>query len=359
MLVHGYHRKRAMRSLRALLAVVVVAGTASALHVRGRAPSTSPVPANCAIAGPTRSAFPATGTWGVVNQQDFNVTSLPSSWYAFQGYYQGGSDSHDSLREPSMLAFPGSWMEFKNQVYSNGANGSDHTIADAGAGELYPETYDPATKSDEQGYDVASATWGFQWCTRFNGGPGFDTAFAFVPANGAWPPEIDFIEHGPRDGNTVTIHIHWKATTYNDGDHCDQDYPARNSQDCHATFPRIKLVVGRWNRYAVTWSAGRIGVWINGVQIRSLTITPRICTQRADRLGGFKDTGTETLCLPNGYANSDPSSALEPFLWDMQVNSYNGVTTYPGDQTDLAWFQALRLWKTTPPRERASVRRPR
>ncbi len=332
-----------MNPLRALFAVVVVAGATMVLPRGGLEPHSAPSTASCESAGPSRTAFPAPGSWDVVNQQDFNVQSLPSSWYPFQGYYDGGSNPHDSLREPSMLAFPGSWMEFKNEVYADGASGGYHTIADAGVGELYPETYDAATKSDEQGYDVASQTWGLQWCTRFNGGPGFDTAYAFVPTNGAWPPEIDFIEHGPRDGNTVTIHIHWKATSYNDGDHCDPNYPTTNSQNCHANFPQIKLVVGHWNDYAVTWSSSRIQVWINGHLIPSLTVTPRICTQRADRLGGYKDTGTETLCLPNGYANNDTSGSLEPFIWDMQVNSYNGTTTYAGDQTDLAWFKAQRL----------------
>jgi hypothetical protein len=329
-----------MRRLRALLAVAVVAGAATGLLQRGREFAAAAT-ANCETAGPARTGFPATGTWNVVNQQNFNVTAMPSSWYPFQGYYQG--NSHDSLREPSMLAFPGSWMQFKNQIYSNGANGSYHTIADAGVGELYPETYDAATGNYVQGYDVSTQTWGFQWCTRFNGGPGFDTAFAFVPTNGAWPPEIDFIEHGPKDGNTVTIHIHWKATSYNDGDHCDQNYPTSNSQNCHAKFPSIKLVVGHWNSYAVTWSSSRIGVWLDGHQIRSLTITPRTCTQRADWKNGFGDTGVESLCLPNGFENNQRTNPLEPFIWDMQVNSYNGTTTYAGDQTDLAWFEASRL----------------
>ena len=247
-----------MNPLRVLFAVAVVAAATMVLQHGGLDPRSAPGPstASCESAGPSRTAFPAPGSWSVVNQQVFDVQHLPSSWYPFQGYYDGGSNVHDSLREPSMLAFPGSWMEFKNQVYSDGPNGSYHTIADAGVGGL-PETYDAATSSDQQGYDDASETWGFQWCTRFNGGPGFDTAFAFVPTNGAWPPEIDFIEHGPRDGNTVTLHIHWKATKLtNDGDHCDQNDPTTNSQNSSCDFPQIKLVVGRWETdNAVTWSS--------------------------------------------------------------------------------------------------------
>ena len=71
-------------------------------------------------------------------------------------------------------------------------------------------------------------------------------------------------------------------------------------------------------------------------------MTPKICTRRADQPDGFGDTGTERLCMPNGFVDNNRANALEPYVWDMQVNSYNGVTHYSNDQTDLAWFQALR-----------------
>lgn len=321
---------------------IVVSGTC--IGVSGSALALSPVgaPRNCQSTGATVTAFPASGKWTAVNQQTFNVGKLPSEWYPFVGYYGGGGvEGHTSYREPSMLAFPGSWMEYRNEVYSDGSGGSYHTIADAGAGELYAETYNPSTGSYEEGYDVASQEWGFEWCARFNGGPGFDTAFAFVPVNGAWPPEIDFIEHAPTAGNTVTLHIHWKATQYNDGKYCDPNYPATNSQNCHANFPPISVTVRHWNSFAVTWSSHEIDVWINGERIKPLTVTPSICTRRADPRDGFGDRGTESLCMPNGYAGNVKSNGLEPFIWDMQVNSYNGTTTYRGDQTDLAWFKAL------------------
>ena len=150
----------------------------------------------------------------------------------------------DALRERGLLR-------------GGGTGGSHHTIADAGANEVYSETYNPATSSWEEGYDVDAHAWGFQWCARFNGGGGFDTAFAFVPTDGAWPPEIDFIEHGSRGGNTVTLHIHWRATQYNDGHYCDPHYPASNSENCHANFPSVAVIVGHWHSYAVTWSRER------------------------------------------------------------------------------------------------------
>ena len=83
-------------------------------------------------------------------------------------------------------------------------------------------------------------------------------------------------------------------------------------------------------------------MWIDGLRISSLTVTPKTCTRGADLAHGYKDTGIEHLCLPNGYVGNDTLNGLEPFEWDMQVNSYNGVRTYGGDQTDLAWFQSLR-----------------
>jgi hypothetical protein len=287
------------------------------------------------------SAFPARGQWGIVNQQTFDVGSLPAKWQAFSGHFDGAPGQHHySFREPSMLAFPGSWMEYRNAVHSNGAGGSYHTIADAGANDSYPETYDASTHSYFEGYDVGSHPWGFQWCARFNGGPGFDTAFVFVPTNGAWPPEIDFIEHLASFGNEVTLHIHWKATFYNDHHSCDPSYPTTNSENCHANFPSIRVTVGRWTTYAVTWSAGEIDVWIDGRPIRPLTVTPTICTRRADRAHDLGDPGVEHLCMPDGYVNNAKGAGLEPFVWDMQVTSY-GTTTYAGDQTDLAWIQAL------------------
>lgn len=336
----------------------MLCGAVVGVGVGGMAVQPASASANCQIAGATNTEFPASGKWIVANQQTFNVGSLPPRWDPFSGYFDGGAgQARHSYRESSMLAFPGSWMRYKNQIHSDndhsgstdsdrdtdgGTDGSYYTIADAGANEAYAETYNPSTRSYEQGYDVASHKWGFQWCARFNGGPGLDTAFAFVPTDGAWPPEIDFIEHGPRDGNTVTLHIHWRATRYNNGNYCDPNYPTTNSQNCHANFPRISVTVGHWNSYAVTWTSSEIDVWINGRRIKSLTVTPRICTQHADQVDGYGDTGSESLCLPNGHLDNNTTNALEPYVWDMQVNSYNGTNHSSSDQTDLAWFQALR-----------------
>ena len=346
------HRIRTIAVAATLLggATVGVSAGAAALQPPGGAGS-------CQTTGAARTGFPAPGKWTVVNQQAFNGSSLPANWDPFNGWFDGGNGQpHHSFREPSLLTFPGTWMRYQNHVYSDndhsGSNDSDsdgdagtdgafYTIADAGANTGYAETYDPAKGSYVQGYDVASHPWGFEWCARFNGGPGFDTAFAIVPTDGAWPPEIDLIEHGPRDGNTVQIHIHWKATRYNNGHTCDPKYPATNSQNCHANFPHLKLVVGHWHAYAVTWSSSEIAVWIDGRRINAFTITPRICTQRADQPDGYGDTGLESLCMPNGYVGNNPANALEPYAWDMQVNSYNGTTNYSTDQTDLAWFESL------------------
>ena len=324
-----------------LVAAAALVGSAVGVGARDHQDHSRAVVGTCQSVGVPRTSFPAPGQWSVVNRQTFDVASLPRDWYPFSGYYAGGT-GHDSYRDPSMLAFPGRWMEYENRVYSNGSGGSYRTIEDAGAGEAYPETYNPATSSNEPGYDVATHEWGFQWCARFNGGAGFDTAFAFVPTDGSWPPEIDFIEHLPQDGDTVTLHIHWRSTYYDDGHPCDPSYPTTNSENCHANFPEVKLAVGRWHAYAVTWSASAIELWIDGRPVTALTVTPQTCTRGADRSHGFHDTGVERLCLPNGYVGNDRSSALQPFEWDMQVNSYNGTTTYTGDQTDLAWFEALR-----------------
>jgi Glycosyl hydrolases family 16 len=326
-----------------LAATVLFCSIVVAVGTGGTAIRSAGAAVNCEAAGASSTEFPAAGRWEVVNEQTFNVSSLPAAWDAFSGWFDGiNGQARHSFREPSLLAFPGGWMRYENVVLATAANGGYDTIGDAGADETYAETYDPTTTSWQQGYDVASHEWGFQWCARFNGGGGFDTAFAFVPTDGAWPPEIDFIEHGPRAGNSVTLHIHWKATRYNDGHPCDPDYPATNSENCHANFPSVSLVVGHWNSYAVTWSAREIDVWIDGRRASSLTVTPRICTQRADQPDGYGDTGVEGLCLPNGYVGNATSSPLEPYVWDMQVNSYNGVTHYSSDQTDLAWFESLR-----------------
>ena len=274
-----------MHPLRLVFVGVVVLCSASAGLGSSSAPHrhATTVTPSCQSAGAAGTHFPAAGRWAVVDQQAFAVSQLPAQWYAFTGYFEGPNGPRHSYREPSMLGFPGSWLSFRNAVYDAGGDGF-HTIADAGTGELYRDTPAPQGGPNEVGYDVATHAWGFQWCARFNGGRGFDTAFAFVPVNGAWPPEIDFIEHGPRNGNSVTLHIHWKATRYNDGNACDPNYPTSNSQNCHANFPQISLVVRRWATYAVTWSAREIDVWINGKRIGPVSLDQpiRCATDRSE-----------------------------------------------------------------------------
>jgi hypothetical protein len=327
-----------MGATRTFLAGVVLAmlvgisgGTAA-----GVAPEPESAPTNsCQSAGVEGTTFPASGSWTTTNVQSFDVPRLPADWYGFLGWYGG---VHHSYREPSLLKFPGSWMEFENHALHVGA---DHVIADAGVGEYYDETRNPRTGRLMDGYDDATHEWGLQWCARLNSGPDFDTAFAFVPADGSWPPEIDFIEHDSLEVNQVSLHIHWNATRYNDGRLCDPRFPAVNDRNCHADFRPTTVQVGQWTDYAVTWSPSRIDVWIDGKRIAPLTVTARTCARQAAKVDGHSDTGSEPLCLPNGYAGNEVRKGLEPYVWDMQVNSTTGTRSYGGDQTDLAWFKAL------------------
>jgi hypothetical protein len=327
-----------MSAIRTLLAglvlatlVGVAAGTAAGVSpalVRARA-------ATCQSAGIEGTTFPASGSWVATNVQSFAVHHVPPHWGAFLGWYGG---VHHSYREPSLLKFPGSWMEFSNHALRVG---TDHVIADAGIDEFYPETRNPGTRALRSGYDDATHEWGFQWCARMNSGPDFDTAFAFVPTDGQWPPEIDFIEHDSLEVNQVSLHIHWNATRYHDGRLCDPRFPAVNDRNCHADFRPVTTQVAQWTSYAVTWSRGEIDVWIDGKRVGPLTVTARSCARQAAKVSGHSDTGSEPLCLPNGHVGNDVRKALEPYLWDMQVNSTTGTRTYGGDQTDLAWFEAL------------------
>jgi hypothetical protein len=327
-----------MGAIRTLLVGVVlamllgiVAGTAARVSPGLVGASTD----TCQSAGVEGTTFPASGSWTTTNVQSFDVRRLPADWGAFVGWYGG---VHHSYREPSLLRFPGSWMEFNNHSLHVG---EDHVVADAGVDEFYAETRNPRTGALMSGYDDATHEWGFQWCARLNSGPDFDTAFAFVPADGAWPPEIDFIEHDSLEVNQASLHIHWSATRYRDGLLCDPRYPAVNDRNCHADFRPVSVQVGQWTAYAVTWSRNEIDVWIDGKRSLALTVTARTCARQAAKVDGHRDTGSEPLCLPNGYAGNDMRRALEPFLWDMQVNSTTGTRTYGGDQTDLAWFEAL------------------
>lgn len=77
-------------------------------------------------------------------------------------------------------------------------------------------------------------------------------------------------------------------------------------------------------------------------RMSSLTVTPRICAQRADEWDGSGATGPERLCMPSGCVGNERRGVLEPSVWDRQVNSYNPTTTYGGEEADLAWFEALR-----------------
>jgi hypothetical protein len=327
-----------MSALRTLLAGVVMAVLVSTAAGRavGVAPGlVSAGTATCQSAGVEGTTFPASGSWRATNVQSFDVHRLPADWGAFQGWYGG---VHHSYREPSLLGFPGSWMEFKNHVLHVGAY---HVIADAGVDEYYAETRNPHNGALMDGYDDNAHEWGFQWCARLNSGPDFDTAFAFVSTDGAWPPEVDFIEHSTHDGNAVSLHMHWSATRYHDGLLCDPRYPKVNDRNCHADFRPIPVQVGQWTAYAVTWSRSEIDVWIDGKRVIPLTVTARTCARQAAEVDGHHDTGAEPMCLPNGYVGNDVGKGVSPFLWDMQANSTTGTRTYGGDQTDLAWFEAL------------------
>lgn len=334
----SHYRQLAMGALRTLLAGIVMAVLVSIAVGRAvGAPSelVSARATTCQSAGVSDTRFPAGGSWAATNVQSFDVHRLPATWSAFRGWYDG---VHHSYREPSLLGLTGSWLEFKNHALHVG---SYHVIGDAGVDELYAETRNPRTGALEVGYDDDAHEWGFQWCARLNSGPDFDTAFAFVPTDGAWPPEIDFIEHSAHDGNKVSLHMHWSATRYHDGLLCDPRYPAVNDRNCHADFRPISVQVGQWTDYAVTWSRSEIEVWIDGKRVVPLTVTARTCARQAAKVDGQPDTGPESLCLPNGYVDNQVQGGVEPFAWDMQVNSTTGTRTYGGDQTDLAWFEAL------------------
>ena len=76
-----------MHRIRQIVAAVALLCGAMIGISAGESPP--PRATNCQTTGATRTAFPSVGTWVVVNQQTFNVSSLPARWDPFSGYLDG------------------------------------------------------------------------------------------------------------------------------------------------------------------------------------------------------------------------------------------------------------------------------
>lgn len=92
----------------------------------------------------------------------------------------------------------------------------------------------------------------FEMRARWTGGKGLWPAFWLLPANGAWPPEIDVVEVLGHDMRTIYQSAHSKAG----GKHVGRTQKARLEGEDASSF----------HTYGVLWTPGELRFFIDGVQ---------------------------------------------------------------------------------------------
>jgi|GEM_PF-5021383 len=270
-------------------------------------------PGNCATSAyPTHWPNDVNGAneslvWG----QNWNVNSLPATWYPFNGFYPSHSLSYQSGdttdRLQSQLSYPGAYVQLNNSV----GGVAPSYISDAGIGTLSSLNAGPS-----------KGTVFYAWCARFNDNKKFDTVAEVQESGNTWPPEVAFVGSPGKNGiaGSVSVHVYWRTSsdTYANGAPCNGDCNVHGL----ATW---SSPVNVWNEFAVAWSASAIRVYerVGSRFVLEATVTDAVCGDLAD------GPGYSEPCVPNG---SD-------FQWTFQQNSLDGTTTmsngtYP---TGLAW----------------------
>jgi len=295
--------------------VVAAAILASAMvAVGGTSPSTASVSGglgNCATSTyPIR--WPNGASDSIVWGQNWSVTSLPSTWYAFSGFYPShaatyqSGDTSDRLQ--SELTYPGSYLQLNNAV----GGVSPSYIDDAGIGTRSSLNSGPSM-----------GTVFYAWCARFNDSKKFDTVAEVQESGTTWPPEVAFVASPGKNGiaNTVSVHVYWLTSS---------GYYANGATSCNGDCNVHGLATwsspaNAWNEFAVAWSASSVRVYelFGSHFVLEAIVTDAVCGALAD------GPGYTEPCVPTG----------NNFQWTFQQNSLDGITTvnnstYP---TGLAW----------------------
>lgn len=294
--------------------VVAAAVSANAMAAVAAA-SQSPAAASGGLGNCATSSYPANWPNGAATAiawgQNWNVESLPSTWYPFSGFYPGHSltyqsgDTTDRLQ--SQLSYPGTNVQLNNAV----GGISPNYVDDGGIGTLAPLNSGPA-----------KGTVFYAWCARFNDNKNFDTVAEVQESGNTWPPEVAFVASPGKNGiaGSVSVHVYWLTAN---GDYANGT-PCHGDCNVHG-FASWSSPVNAWNEFTVAWSTSGIRVYelFGSRFVLEATITDAACGALADAPGYTEP------CVPRG----------SNFQWTYQQNSLDGTTTVnnSSNPTDLAW----------------------
>jgi hypothetical protein len=294
-----------------VVAAVLVANTMVAIYgISSSTASASGGLDNCATSSyPTH--WPNGANDSIVWGQNWDVTSMPSTWYPFSGFYPGHSltyqsgDTTDRLQ--SQLTYPGTYIQLNNAVGGT----SPSYINDAGIGTLASLNSGPS-----------KGTVFYAWCARFNDSKKFDTVAEVQESGTTWPPEVAFVASPGKNGivSNVSVHVYWLTANgyYANGVTCNGDCNVHGL----ATW---SSPANAWNEFAVGWSTSEIRVYelVGSHFVLEATITDAVCGTLSD------GPGYTEPCVPNGNS----------FQWTFQQNSLDGITTVNNgtSPSGLAW----------------------
>jgi beta-glucanase (GH16 family) len=119
-----------------------------------------------------------------------------------------------------------------------------------------PAGWLPYTSAMIQSRDHFSFTYGYAEARlQLPAGRGLWPAFWLLPADLAWPPEIDIAEADGGRPSTLTTAFHWSA-------------PAGRSK---AETAMAQDLTAGWHVYGLEWSADHLTWFLDGVPVRSFT----------------------------------------------------------------------------------------
>jgi beta-glucanase (GH16 family) len=163
--------------------------------------------------------------WRQVLADDFSGSSLNSAkWYPYGSSEPGGD--------------PGAWF-LPSHVSVSGGDLVISTYRDPAAGGLWTSggvTSEPGLLQTYGKYLVRF---------RFPPGHGIAHGLMLLPANGAWPPEIDFSEDNGQERNIDTATLH---------------YGAQNTME-HAT---VATDLTQWHTLGLEWTKEKLVYTVDG-----------------------------------------------------------------------------------------------
>lgn len=217
--------------------VSVTAGTSASSQAqpkRRTSPTPSPSPSSASPKPtPTPTAMPTTNPagWKQVFSDDFNGTSLNTSkWFSY-GTAQPGGD-------------PGVYFSASHVTVANGMLDIS-TYKDAANGGAWTSGGIQQVRPPYANWDQ---TYG-KYLVRMKcqAADGVSDIVLLIPADGSWPPELDFVENngGAKQTNYATLH-YGSASSYS------------------SIYKQDAVDMTQWHTYGVEWTPGQLVYTLDG-----------------------------------------------------------------------------------------------